>query len=87
MDYEAAIATFFTRAPEGTTVPPAVVRGGPARQLRATSSSDSVTPSAAVRLISPTVSASAGAVTAVCTDELTRNRPNRRLSPNSPRIP
>ena len=34
MDYEAAIATFFTRAPEGTTAPPAVARGGPARQLR-----------------------------------------------------
>jgi hypothetical protein len=34
MDYEAAVATFFTRAPEGTTVPPAVAKGGPARQLR-----------------------------------------------------
>ncbi|MDT7620213.1 MAG: hypothetical protein QOF99_1114, partial [Pseudonocardiales bacterium] len=34
MDYEAAVATFFTRAPEGTTAPPAVAKGGPARQLR-----------------------------------------------------
>jgi len=34
MDYEAAVATFFTPAPEGTTPPPVVARGGPARQLR-----------------------------------------------------
>ena len=44
-------------------------------------------PSAAVRVITPTVSASAGTVTAVCTEELTPNRPNRRLIEKSPRMP
>jgi hypothetical protein len=34
MDYEAAVATFFTTAPEGTMCPPIVTDGGPARQLR-----------------------------------------------------
>jgi hypothetical protein len=34
MDYEAAVATFFTTAPEGTMCPPVVTDGGPARQLR-----------------------------------------------------
>jgi hypothetical protein len=34
MDYEAAVATFFTLAPEGTTAPSVVTQGGPARQLR-----------------------------------------------------
>jgi hypothetical protein len=34
MDYEAAVATFFTPAPEGTTVPAVVTQRGPARQLR-----------------------------------------------------
>lgn len=34
MNYEAAVATFFTAAPEGTTVPDTVTAGGPARALR-----------------------------------------------------
>jgi hypothetical protein len=34
MDYEDAVATFFTPAPEGTTAPPVVTQRGPARQLR-----------------------------------------------------
>ncbi|WP_051341296.1 SCO6745 family protein [Pseudonocardia spinosispora] len=34
MDYEAAVATFFTAPPEGTTAPDVVNRAGPSRQLR-----------------------------------------------------
>jgi hypothetical protein len=34
MDYEAAVATFFIAAPEGTTVPDAVLSDAPARRLR-----------------------------------------------------
>jgi hypothetical protein len=34
MDYQAAVATFFTPPPEGTTAPAVVTQRGPARQLR-----------------------------------------------------
>jgi hypothetical protein len=34
MDYEGAVATFFTTPPEGTTFPAVVANGGPARRLR-----------------------------------------------------